>query len=166
MTKPAIVAFVGHSGSGKTTLIEKVINSLKIEGIRVGTIKHTHHDIELDQPGKDSYRHRVAGAERVAILGPENIGIIMDNPDTQDPVLIADMFFSSMDIVIIEGFKEYQIPRIEVLSDPEKEPLFSRADYEVEALCTDLPLPDIEIPRFSRNDAVKVTAWIRDRFSI
>jgi molybdopterin-guanine dinucleotide biosynthesis protein MobB len=166
MQKPAILAFVGHSGSGKTTIIEKVISNLKSEGLRVGTIKHTHHDVELDKPGKDSHRHREAGAEKVAIVGPDRIGIIMENPDTDDPVHLAKFFFSTMDIVIIEGFKEYNIPRIEVFSDPARNPLFSRSEYTVEALCTDLPVKNIEIPHFPRDEIREISTWIRNRFSI
>lgn len=109
---PPLVAFVGKSKSGKTTLVEKLIPELKRRGYRIGTIKHAHHGFSLDQQGKDSSRHRLAGADGVIVSGPQTMAMVRDQTDGSLTALAA--FFNDMDLVIVEGFKKEDQPKIEV----------------------------------------------------
>ena len=110
-----IVAFVGSSGAGKTTLLKNLISILKKRGHRVGAIKHTHHEFEIDKPGKDSYEMKAAGAESVCILSSTKLALVRDLTKEVSLEEIAEKFFSEVDIVLAEGFKEYSVPHIAVV---------------------------------------------------
>ncbi len=102
---PPLVAFIGHSGSGKTTLIEKLIKKLRSDRIRVGAIKRSHHEIDIDKKGKDSYRLRQAGSNPTMVASENFIGFMME---TDEPVALADLarqFRGKADIIMVEGFK-------------------------------------------------------------
>ena len=110
-----VFGFAGWSGSGKTTLIEQVIPEITRRGLKVSVIKHAHHGFDIDKPGKDSYRHRDAGATEVLITSPERWALIhelRDAPEPPLPELLARM--EPVDLVLIEGQKHLQIPKIEV----------------------------------------------------
>ena len=113
MEKTAIVTFVGRSGAGKTTLIERLIPELRGRGVRVGTVKHDVHGFEMDRPGKDSFRHKHAGAQVTVISSPNQIGIVMDVDHDHHPDELG-VFFSEMDIVLTEGYKRQRRPKVEV----------------------------------------------------
>jgi len=110
-----IVAFVGSSGSGKTTLLKELIQILKMRGYRVGAIKHTHHEFEIDKPGKDSYEMKTAGAESVCILSSTKLGLVRDLTKEFSLEEITEKFFSEVDIVLAEGFREYSVPQVAVV---------------------------------------------------
>ena len=109
---PSVISIVGKSESGKTTLIEKLIPELKRRGYRIGIVKHAHHGFDMDRKGKDSYRHRQAGADTVMIASPGQIAMIKDVPGERLDDLIP--FFNDMDLLITEGFKRDRAPKIEV----------------------------------------------------
>lgn len=110
-----IIHIVGRQKHGKTTLIEELIRFWRGRGVRVGTIKHTSHIHEFDQPGKDSHRHRVAGAEPVAIVGPEQSAIFLAVPNPSAPLAhVLTLFQDECDIVLIEGHIEGEWPKVEV----------------------------------------------------
>lgn len=151
-----VVAIVGHSGSGKTTLIEKLIPATCRRGLRVSTIKHTHHHrIELDTPGKDSYRHRMAGASEVIVASDAGWARIASSAEPASlQVLMAQL--RPVDLVIVEGFKQLEeLRRVEVFRGA-GEPLF-RLDPGIAAVAapagveiqgfqgTRLPLDDTEV---------------------
>ncbi|MEJ0084856.1 MAG: molybdopterin-guanine dinucleotide biosynthesis protein B [Pseudomonadota bacterium] len=121
-----VVAIVGHQGSGKTTLIEKLIPALKSRGLSVSTVKHTHHhQIELDTPGKDSHRHRSAGAAEVIVASDSGWARIASSPEPASlPILLGQL--RPVDVVLVEGFKQLEwLKRVEVFRGP-GEPLALR----------------------------------------
>ncbi len=109
---PPLVAIVGNSDTGKTTLIEKLVPNLKKRGYTVGTVKHTHHGFTMDQEGKDTFRHQVAGADTVVAVSPRRIAIVKTS--TLDSLEAALPFLEDRDIVLVEGFKGGRCPKIEI----------------------------------------------------
>ena len=106
------IKVVGRSNSGKTTLIEKIIPEIKKRGYRVGSVKHSHHGFDIDRKGKDSYRHRMAGADTVVVASPHEFAVVKKTEtDTLDNL---EEFFSGMDLVLVEGYKRADRPLIEV----------------------------------------------------
>ena len=110
-----VVGFCGFSGSGKTTLVEQLISRLRLAGQRVSVIKHAHHDFDIDQPGKDSHRHREAGAFEVLIASDRRLARIREYERQADPTvhqLLAEIY--EVDWVLVEGFKHADVPKLEV----------------------------------------------------
>jgi len=101
--KPPIISIVGKSNSGKTVLVEKLIKELKKRGFRIGIIKHAHHGFTLDKKGKDSWRHKEAGADTVVVLSPNMLTMVKDHED--ESIDAHKKYFMDMDLVITEGFK-------------------------------------------------------------
>ena len=116
--KTPILGFVAPSGTGKTTLLEKLIPKLTAHPLRIGVIKHTHHHFDIDKPGKDSYRLRRAGAFQTIIASHQRWALITENPKKQTPPsldhLVSNLDSSQIDLILVEGFKEADIPRIEL----------------------------------------------------
>ena len=112
---PPVLAFVAYSGTGKTTLIEKLIQQFTQRGLRVSVIKHTHHHFDIDRPGKDSYRHREAGAGEVLLVSDQRWVLMHELKETVEPTVEEQLSkLSPCDLVIVEGFKEAAIPKIEL----------------------------------------------------
>ena len=149
------IHIVGRKDSGKTTLVEELVGELVRLGYRVGTIKHTHHHHELDTPGKDSHRHREAGASAVGILSPQMNAIFWPQPATVDKARSYQQFDSMMsqcDIVLVEGDAQTDAPKIEVFrSATEQQPIASSKETGIMAVVTDDTL-DISLPTWPRND--------------
>lgn len=142
---PPIISVVGKSESGKTTLIEKLIPELKNRGYRIGTIKHAHHNFDMDKEGKDSWRHKAAGAETVVIVSPGKISIVKD--EDFERLEHLEKYFDGMDLVITEGFKREKMPKIEVCrATRNKEPL-CQDDHTLIALVTDTET-NFNVPTF------------------
>lgn len=144
---PPIVSFVGHSGSGKTTFIEKLIPVLTRSGIKVAIIKHDVHGFEMDKPGKDTWRHKQAGAVATIISSSSKIGLVMDADHDHQPEELAP-FLVSADLIITEGYKRGGYPKIEVFrpqATGDEHPLCiddpkSIAIISDDAFSTDLPV--------------------------
>ncbi len=141
-----VVAFIGHKGSGKTTFICRLLPVLRARGYRVGTAKHVAPDVEPDHPGKDTHRHRLAGAERV-LLYSEAHGALFWDHEGRDVAEYIERFLHDLDLVILEGFKGSPYPKIEVYR--EGEPLAGR--YDVLAVVSQGP---VRVP-----DGVEVLPW-------
>jgi molybdopterin-guanine dinucleotide biosynthesis protein B len=158
-----IVSIVGKSDSGKTTLLEKLIPELKSRGYRVGTVKHDVHGFEMDREGKDTYRHFHCGADGVLISSPKKMALIRRVEHEASLDEFAERFYPDMDIVLTEGFKSGDKPKIEVFrSAVHEEPLCTPADNRV-ALASDVPL-QVDCPRFDINDVDAISNFIEDRF--
>ena len=147
---PSIVSIVGKSGAGKTNLIEKLIPELKSMGFKVGTIKHDVHGFELDHPGKDSWRHKQAGSATTIISSPHKIGIVMDVDHDHTPDELAT-FFSGVDIILSEGYKRENKPKVEIFRDKIHNQPLCLDDGNLIALMTDSDL-DLGVPQFSTGD--------------
>lgn len=155
---PPIVSIVGRSESGKTTLIEKLIPELKRRGYRVGTIKHTHHPVETDQTGKDSARHRRAGADTVMLASPGSIAMFKSlAPDALEELV---RYFEDVDLLITEGFKREHYPKIEVVRAAVAVELMCREDPNLIAVATDAPLGGLAIPLFRLSDPGGIADFI------
>lgn len=135
---PPIVSITGKSKSGKTTLIEALISELKSRGYRVATIKHTTSKLALDKPGKDSWRHIQAGSEATAIVSPDQIVVIKPVSQELDLDEIASLFAENYDIILAEGFKRSNAPKIEVHRKTAGPPLSNISNLI--AIVTDEPL--------------------------
>lgn len=155
-----IIAIAGYSGSGKTTLIEKVIPCLVLEGYRVSLIKHAHHEFDVDQPGKDSFRHRHAGAAEVLVSSSKRWVLMNELRGADEPTLDEQLkHLSPCDVVIVEGWKNSDIPKIEVHRKAADKPLLYPTDKHVVAVVSD-ELLTVELPQFELDDAESVAQFI------
>jgi molybdopterin-guanine dinucleotide biosynthesis protein B len=163
-TMPPIVAVVGSSGSGKTTIIERLVPELKSMGLRVGTIKHHLHDFDIDDPGKDSWRHKRAGAERTMISSPHRIGIVMDVDHDYALDELAS-FLSGMDIIVAEGYKKENKPKVEIFrAEIHPQPL-CLDDGNLIALVTEADL-ELSVPRFLPSDIRELARFLVTHFNL
>ncbi len=157
-----IVSIIGRSGSGKTTLLEKVVRELTSRGFRVGTIKHDVHGFEIDHEGKDSWRHRRAGAGAVVLSTGDGFALIKDVSEEWDPERLASSFLTDMDVVITEGYKKAHFPKIEVIRKARSiKPVSKRTDGLI-AIVSDVKIKG-RIPRFDLDDYSGVADLIEER---
>jgi molybdopterin-guanine dinucleotide biosynthesis protein B len=155
-----VLGIAGYSGSGKTTLIEKVIPVLVRAGLRVSLIKHAHHEFDVDQPGKDSYRHRHAGCSEVLISSSNRWALMHELRGAGEPSLQEQLkHFSPCDLVIVEGYKNEPIPKVEVRLKGAHTPALYPDDANVVAVATDDVL-DTDLPQLDVNDAEAVAQFI------
>ncbi len=158
-----IVSIVGKSDSGKTTLIEKIVPELVRRGYRVATVKHDVHGFEIDQEGKDSWRHRQAGADAVVISSPKKIALIKTVEEDLSLADLRDRFIDDVDIVISEGFKKDVQPKIEVFRrELHRELLCSEEDNLVAVVSNqrfDVPVPCLDL-----DDGKGVVDLLEERF--
>ncbi len=159
-----IISVVGKSHSGKTTLIEKLIPELKRRGYKIATIKHDVHDFDIDHPGKDSWRHARAGADTVVISSPHKVAVIkkVDRELSLDD--ISGKFAGDADLIITEGYKREDKPKIEVYRSHQGELLCSSQELlavvETEPLSPRSPELYKEVPHFDMNDVKGLTDLI------
>jgi molybdopterin-guanine dinucleotide biosynthesis protein B len=150
---PPVVSVVGKSGVGKTTVLEKLIRELKSRGYRIGTVKHDAHGFELDKPGKDTWRHASAGSDTVVISGPNKMALIR----RLDQELLLDEIvplMGNLDLVITEGYKRGDKPKIEVTRLERGAELLCGAE-ELIGIMADYPL-EVSVPQFGLDDAAGV----------
>ena len=158
------VSVVGNSGSGKTTFLEKLIPELIGRGLKVGTIKHDVHGFELDKPGKDSWRHKHAGASATVISSPYQIGMVIDVDHDHKPDELLPLF-SGMDIILTEGYKQGDHPKMEIFrTEIINEPL-CKNDKSLLALITDSNV-DLHIPTFSLGAIKEVADFLIKHFNL
>ncbi len=163
-----LLGFVGFSGAGKTTLLQKLIRLLSEAGVRVGLVKHAHHDFDIDYPGKDSYVLRKAGAVQVMVASATREALITEKPaqDPRDPELhrlLQRMDMDGLDLLLVEGFKHERFDKIEVCRAANKKDFLYPGDEHIIALVTDRELPDTPpLPVFGPDQAERIAAFILD----
>ncbi len=151
----------GWSGSGKTTLVVKLLPELIGRGFRVSTMKHTHHQFDMDKPGKDSHNHRMAGAEEVMVTSSTRWALLHElrgGPEPDIQTLIDRM--SPVDLVLIEGFKSYPHAKLEVHRPSLGKPLLAAEDSSVVAIATDEPFSHASLPILDLDDAKAIVDFI------
>lgn len=166
--KTPLVGFLAYSGTGKTTLLAKLISILSGRGLRVGIIKHAHHTFDIDQPGKDSYKLRKAGASKMMIGSINRWALMADAENDQEFSLqdhIQRMDQDNLDLILIEGFKLEEIPKIELFRPSLGNDLFFPNDKNVIAVATDDTLPiETDLPVLDINNPDEIIAFIDERF--
>jgi molybdopterin-guanine dinucleotide biosynthesis adapter protein len=142
-----VIGLAGWSGAGKTTLLVKLIPEFRRRGLTVSTIKHAHHAFEIDQPGKDSFEHRQAGAGEVLIASSGRWALVHELRGDPEPPLAALLRrLSPADLVIVEGFKAQRHPKIEVYRAANKRPFLFRDAANVRAIAADVAIPAAPVP--------------------
>jgi len=158
--------FAGWSGSGKTTLIEKLIPLFVARGLKVSLIKHAHHTFDVDQPGKDSYRHRHAGCTEVLVTSSRRWALVHELRGAPEPGFTELLErLSPCDLALIEGFKRERVPKLEVYRAATGEPLLHPQDHDIVAIASDQRL-DTKLPQFDLDDAPGISSFILDHVGL
>ncbi len=148
-----VIGFAGWSGAGKTTLIIRLIPELNRRGFGVSTVKHAHHNFDLDQPGKDSYEHRAAGAEEVLVASANRVALMRELRGAPEPSLPELLrLLKPVDLVLIEGFKRDPMPKIEIFRIANGKPQLHPNDPRIVALISDLAERPGSLPHASIDD--------------
>lgn len=162
-----VVGFAGFSGAGKTTLIERLVPMLKARGQRVSVIKHAHHGLETDRPGKDTWRHREAGAYEVLAASPERLVLqrTFEQPGERSVHELIPALHPGVDWVLVEGFRDSNLLKVEIWRPATERPARYPDDPFIVAIATDAPdhLPEATLrPVLDLNDADAVATWLLD----
>lgn len=160
MAPARVLGIAGWSGAGKTTLIEAVLPRLQDAGLTVSTVKHAHHGADLDRPGKDSWRHRQAGAREVLIASPGRWALLHEEPGSEPdlPALLARL--STVDLVLVEGFRRYAIPKLEVHRPALGKPPLWPDWPDVAAVASDAALPECDRVQLDLGNPDAIATWI------
>jgi molybdopterin-guanine dinucleotide biosynthesis protein B len=155
-----IFGVTGWKNAGKTTLVERLVAELVRRGLTVNTVKHAHHDADVDQPGRDSYRHRAAGAREVALVGGHRYAIMREQEEPSLAEVLARL--APADLVLIEGYKREPHPKIEVRAGT-GEPMAPR-DPSIVAIAADTRPSDTALPWFRRDDIAGIADFVEGYF--
>jgi molybdopterin-guanine dinucleotide biosynthesis protein B len=165
-----VVGFAGFSGSGKTTLVERLIPALKLRGLRVSVVKHAHHNFDIDHPGKDTHRHREAGAFEVVVASDRRLALVreFEQPARMTAHHLIAHLYEGVDWVLVEGFKESDLQKIEVWRASAGKTVLYPDDEFIVAIATDsperLPVPTLR-PLLNLNNPDAVAQWLTDNES-
>ncbi len=162
-----VCGLAGWSNSGKTTLMERLLPKMIDRGLSVSTVKHAHHDFDIDKPGKDSYRHRLAGAREVMISSANRWALMHEGHGAPEPDLAGLLTrLAPVDLVMVEGFRAYPHPKIEVYRAAIGKPLLHPDDPNVFAIASDQPLDAVAIPVLDLNDTAAIVDMVIERFDL
>jgi molybdopterin-guanine dinucleotide biosynthesis protein B len=159
-----LFGLAGWSGSGKTTLMKALLPELIGRGVTVSTIKHAHHSFDVDQPGKDSYEHRRAGATEVLVASANRWALMHELRGDDEPgldALVARM--TAVDLLLVEGFKRHPHPKLEIHRPSNGKPLLCPDDPHIVAVASDVPLAGLALPRLDLNDVPAIADFILGR---
>jgi molybdopterin-guanine dinucleotide biosynthesis protein MobB len=162
-----IYGITGWKNSGKTTLVERLVAEIGGRGYSVSTLKHAHHTFDIDQPGKDSHRHRTAGAREVLVSSRERWALMAENRGAPEPAL-ADLLgrLSPVDLVLVEGYKRDRHPKIEARRGATAQQPIAAGDPTVEAIASDAPVTDAAVPVFDLDDISGIADFILARVGL
>jgi molybdopterin-guanine dinucleotide biosynthesis adapter protein len=154
-----VYGVIGWKNSGKTSLMERLVADITGRGFSVSTVKHVHHSVDLDQPGKDTFRHRQAGAREVVLASADRLAILVEHrgPEPELPEVLARM--APVDLVLVEGYKRDAHPKVEVWREETGQPLIQPDDTLVRAVATDAALT-LPVPVLDLNDTGAVADFI------
>lgn len=162
-----IFGLVGRSGSGKTTLMERLLPIVRSRGLTVSTVKHAHHGFDIDKPGKDSWRHREAGAEEVLLISGGRWALLHEVRDAAEPTLDELLpRLAPVDLVLVEGFHDHGLPSIEVHRPSEGHALMWHPGSPIVAVASDVPIVGPSVPTLDLNRPETVAAFILDRLGM
>ncbi len=154
-----VFGVTGWKNAGKTALVSRLVAEFRRRGWRVSTIKHAHHDVDIDQRDTDSWHHRAAGATEVALVGGQRYAIMREQPDASLDEVLARM--APADLVLIEGYKREPHPKIEVRADHSRP--MAQDDPNVVAIAADERPPEAHLPWFTRDDIALMADFIEER---
>jgi len=155
-----IYGVVGWKNAGKTGLMERLVTEITGRGITVSTVKHAHHTFDVDHPGKDSYRHRVAGASEVLLASRNRVALMQELRDEDEPSLDALLArLSPVDLVLVEGYKRDAHPKVEAHRAETGNPLIAPSDPSIRAVASDTHL-ELDRPVFDLNDTRSIADFI------
>jgi molybdopterin-guanine dinucleotide biosynthesis protein B len=148
-----VIGLAGWSGAGKTTLVARLIPALIARGVSVSTVKHAHHNFDVDQPGKDSFEHRQAGAAQVLVSSANRWALMTEHRGAAEPPLSELLArLNPVDLVVVEGFKRDPVPKIEIFRSANGKPFLYPDDALIRAVATDVPVPEGAPPSMHLDD--------------
>lgn len=169
MLTPPLLGFVGFSGVGKTTLLVQLLPLLRARGLRIGVVKHAHHDFDIDTPGKDSYELRKAGANEMLVASAQRWALMVENGNGIEPqldALLRRMDLAALDLILVEGFKHAPIAKIELHRPALHHPLLYPDDASIIALATDETLPPARaVALLDINQAAQIADFVCARLA-
>jgi molybdopterin-guanine dinucleotide biosynthesis protein B len=157
-----ILGLAGWSGSGKTTLVARLLPILTARGLRVSTMKHAHHNFDVDKPGKDSYVHREAGATEVLVTSGQRWALMHENRGMPEPSMVELIrYMTPVDLLLVEGFKTHPHDKLEIYRPGNGKPLMARDDPYIVAVATDeVASVDVAVPVLDLNDVDAIAEFV------
>lgn len=159
-----IVSVVGKSDTGKTTLLEKIVKTLTSRGYRIATIKHDAHSFEIDHEGKDSWRHKQAGAAMTIISSPAKLALVADTDHDYSLAELRQTFVRGVDLILTEGYKREEHPKIEVYRSDHYPEMLCKHDDNLVAIAGDPSNPPEGVPVFDLSDPEAICDFLEERF--
>ena len=155
-----VYGIIGWKNSGKTSLMERLLTCLTAKGFTVSSVKHVHHDVDLDQPGKDTFRHRAAGASEVVLASAHRFALMREHRGPEPTLTEILNRLGPVDLVLVEGYKRDNHPKIEVFRAEAGHALIQPSDPTTRAVATDMALPDLSVPVLDLNDTEAIARFI------
>ena len=155
-----IYGVIGWKNAGKTSLMERLVVEITARGLRVSTVKHVHHDVDLDHPGKDTYRHRTAGAEEVVLASATRMALMREHRGEEPELAVILSRMAPVDLVLVEGYKRDSHAKIEVFRREAGHELIQPGDPMVRAVATDAALAALSVPVLDLNDTPAIADFI------
>ena len=155
-----IYGVIGWKNSGKTSLMERLVAEITARGHSVSTIKHVHHDVDLDHPGKDTFRHRAAGAKEVVLASAHRFALMAEHRGPEPDLTAVLARLAPVDLVLVEGYKRDRHPKVEAWRAEAGHGLIATDDPTIRAVASDRPLPDLRVPRFDLDDTRAIADFI------